>query len=230
MNRSIVRLFGVVILLFAVLIVWTSRWTVFSATALNNNPLNQLAVLRLAEGQARRDPADDGDGAGQVGPAGGRHLEAGLPDRVRCSRRRSATTTPQEGQHAGLEWSRNDAAAGAAERASRACSARSTAPRRSATTSTRRSTRRPRSWPRTQLLDRAALGLGRRDRAADRRGQGHVLEPDLQRQRPERHVRAAELQPAQLDATAGTAVRRARPSSSSPRPRRSTPASTRPTR
>ncbi len=45
MNRSIVRLFGVVILLFAVLVVWTSRWTVFSATALNNNSLNKLSYF-----------------------------------------------------------------------------------------------------------------------------------------------------------------------------------------
>jgi peptidoglycan glycosyltransferase len=54
MNRSIIRLFGVVILLFTVLIVWTSRWTVFSATELNNNPLNRLgyyASLKVKRGQ-----------------------------------------------------------------------------------------------------------------------------------------------------------------------------------
>lgn len=45
MNRSIVRLFFVVILLFSVLVVWTSRWTVFSATALDRNPLNQLSYF-----------------------------------------------------------------------------------------------------------------------------------------------------------------------------------------
>ncbi len=45
MNRSIVRLFAVVILLFSVLVVWTSRWTVFSATALDRNPLNQLSYF-----------------------------------------------------------------------------------------------------------------------------------------------------------------------------------------
>ncbi|MDE3133699.1 MAG: penicillin-binding protein 2 [Acidobacteriota bacterium] len=53
MNRSIVRLFGVLILMFAVLVVWTSRWTVFSATALNNNSLNQLqffASLKVKRG------------------------------------------------------------------------------------------------------------------------------------------------------------------------------------
>jgi penicillin-binding protein A len=58
MNRSIIRLFGVVILLFAVLIVWTSRWTVFSATALNNNPRNQLgyfASLKVKRGEILAD-------------------------------------------------------------------------------------------------------------------------------------------------------------------------------
>ena len=41
MNRSIVRLFAVVILLFTRAVVWTSRWTVFSATALEQQPLEQ---------------------------------------------------------------------------------------------------------------------------------------------------------------------------------------------
>jgi penicillin-binding protein A len=57
-NRSIVRLFGVVILLFTVLIVWTSRWTVFSATALNNNNLNRLqyyASLKVKRGEILAD-------------------------------------------------------------------------------------------------------------------------------------------------------------------------------
>jgi peptidoglycan glycosyltransferase len=53
MNRSILRLFAVVIVLFTVLVVWTSRWTVFSATALNNNGLNRLsyyASLKVQRG------------------------------------------------------------------------------------------------------------------------------------------------------------------------------------
>lgn len=60
MNRSIVRLFGVVILMFTVLVVWTSRWTVFSATALDNNHLNSLqyyASLKIKRGAIL---ADDG--------------------------------------------------------------------------------------------------------------------------------------------------------------------------
>jgi penicillin-binding protein A len=42
MNRAITRLFMVAILIIAVLIAWTSRWTVFSAQTLDNNSLNKL--------------------------------------------------------------------------------------------------------------------------------------------------------------------------------------------
>jgi peptidoglycan glycosyltransferase len=57
-NRSIVRLFAVVILLFTVLVVWTSRWTVFSATSLDNNRLNKLsyfASLKVKRGEILAD-------------------------------------------------------------------------------------------------------------------------------------------------------------------------------
>ncbi|MDQ6818554.1 MAG: penicillin-binding transpeptidase domain-containing protein, partial [Actinomycetota bacterium] len=42
MSGPILRLFGLIVLLFALLIVWTSRWTVFEATALDDNRLNKL--------------------------------------------------------------------------------------------------------------------------------------------------------------------------------------------
>ena len=45
MNRPIVRLFGLVALLFALLIAFTSRWTVFEASSLRNNPLNARTLL-----------------------------------------------------------------------------------------------------------------------------------------------------------------------------------------
>jgi peptidoglycan glycosyltransferase len=57
-NRSIVRLFAVVILLFTILVVWSSRWTVFSATSLNNNSLNKLsyfASLKVKRGEILAD-------------------------------------------------------------------------------------------------------------------------------------------------------------------------------
>jgi peptidoglycan glycosyltransferase len=45
MNRPIVRLYGLVVLLFALLVAFTSRWTIFDATSLRENPLNARALL-----------------------------------------------------------------------------------------------------------------------------------------------------------------------------------------
>src|SRR4051794_23639983 len=45
MNAPIVRLFALVILLFAVLVVFTSRWSVFEAQALRDNPNNRRLLF-----------------------------------------------------------------------------------------------------------------------------------------------------------------------------------------
>lgn len=45
MNGAILRLFGLVVILFGLLIAWTSRWTVFDANALQKSPLNHRAAL-----------------------------------------------------------------------------------------------------------------------------------------------------------------------------------------
>jgi penicillin-binding protein A len=45
-NAPVVRLFGLVVLLFAVLIGFTSRWTVFEAEALRANPNNHRVLLQ----------------------------------------------------------------------------------------------------------------------------------------------------------------------------------------
>jgi peptidoglycan glycosyltransferase len=45
MNRPIVRLYGLVALLFALLVAFTSRWTVFEASSLRENPLNARRLL-----------------------------------------------------------------------------------------------------------------------------------------------------------------------------------------
>ncbi len=45
MNTPIVRLFGLVVLMFALLVAFTSRWTVFEATSLRENHLNARALL-----------------------------------------------------------------------------------------------------------------------------------------------------------------------------------------
>jgi penicillin-binding protein A len=45
MNRPIVRLYGLVVVLFALLVAFTSRWTIFQASALRENPLNNRKLL-----------------------------------------------------------------------------------------------------------------------------------------------------------------------------------------
>lgn len=45
MNRPIIRLYGLVAVLFALLVAFTSRWTVFEASSLRDNPLNERQLL-----------------------------------------------------------------------------------------------------------------------------------------------------------------------------------------
>jgi penicillin-binding protein A len=45
MNRPIVRLYGFVVVLFALLLAFTSRWTVFEASSLRENPLNHRSLI-----------------------------------------------------------------------------------------------------------------------------------------------------------------------------------------
>lgn len=45
MNRPIIRLYGMVLLLFALLVGFTSRWTVFEASSLRTNKLNARGLL-----------------------------------------------------------------------------------------------------------------------------------------------------------------------------------------
>jgi len=60
MNQPIVRLFGLVVLLFALLLAFTSRWTVFDAASLRQNPLNARAVLEQQRIDRGRILAADG--------------------------------------------------------------------------------------------------------------------------------------------------------------------------
>ncbi len=60
MTPQIMRLFGLIVLLFTVLIVWTTRWTVFEAKSLNDNPLNHRALIDALHIKRGRILADDG--------------------------------------------------------------------------------------------------------------------------------------------------------------------------
>jgi peptidoglycan glycosyltransferase len=59
-SGPIVRLFGVVVALFALLVVFTSRWTVFQASSLNNNALNVRTLLDELQIKRGRILAADG--------------------------------------------------------------------------------------------------------------------------------------------------------------------------
>jgi peptidoglycan glycosyltransferase len=48
-NQPITRLFGLFVVLFAVLVAFTSRWTVFESKSLNENALNKRGVLEAAK-------------------------------------------------------------------------------------------------------------------------------------------------------------------------------------
>jgi peptidoglycan glycosyltransferase len=70
-NAPIGRLFTVIVVLFALLVFFTTRWTVIDAGSLNNNSLNRLILisqLRIKRGQIL---ANDGTVLARSVPAGG---------------------------------------------------------------------------------------------------------------------------------------------------------------
>ena len=60
MNRQITQLFGVVLLLFTLLVVFTSRWTVFEAKSLQNQTANRRPLLEQLQIPRGYIYADDG--------------------------------------------------------------------------------------------------------------------------------------------------------------------------
>ncbi|HEV3322563.1 MAG TPA: penicillin-binding protein 2 [Solirubrobacteraceae bacterium] len=60
MNRPILRLYMLVLVLFALLVAFTSRWTVFEASSLRENPLNHRARIEQARVQRGAILAVDG--------------------------------------------------------------------------------------------------------------------------------------------------------------------------
>ena len=61
MSQPIMRLFATVVLLFAVLVVWTSRWSVLDAKDLRDNALNKRPLL--AQLHVKRGAIKAGDGS-----------------------------------------------------------------------------------------------------------------------------------------------------------------------
>lgn len=60
MNKPILRIFIFLVVLFALLLVWTTRWTVLDAQSLNNNPLNVRTLLDELKIKRGRILADNG--------------------------------------------------------------------------------------------------------------------------------------------------------------------------
>ncbi len=60
MNRPILRLYMLVLVLFALLVAFTSRWTIFEASSLRENPLNQRSLIEQARVQRGAILAADG--------------------------------------------------------------------------------------------------------------------------------------------------------------------------
>jgi peptidoglycan glycosyltransferase len=79
MNAPVVRVFGLVIVLFAVLVGFTSRWTVFEAEALRDNPENRRVLFeeeRVKRGVIR---ASDGSVLAGSRPIGAERFERRYP-------------------------------------------------------------------------------------------------------------------------------------------------------
>jgi penicillin-binding protein A len=106
MNRPVLRLYGLVVVLFGVLVAFTSRWTVFEAAALRDNELNKRELLQ--EQKIRRGTIRSADGGvlaravRQAGETFGRRYPTG--ELFAHAVGYSYTTIGR----AGLERSRND--------------------------------------------------------------------------------------------------------------------------
>jgi penicillin-binding protein A len=71
LNGPIIRVFGLFVLLFALLVVFTSRWTVFEAKKLNNNVLNKRTLIDELKIKRGRILADNGTVLAKSVPAPG---------------------------------------------------------------------------------------------------------------------------------------------------------------
>jgi len=105
MSSQIVRLFGLIVVLFALLLVWTSRWTVFEAGALNTNPLNRRTLIDQLEIKRGRLLADDGSVLARSVPAGGGTWSRAYPTGSRFAQPVGYSNLAL-GSAAGLELSR----------------------------------------------------------------------------------------------------------------------------
>ena len=170
--------------LFALLIVWTSRWTVFEANvAATTTRSTRRTLIDELQDQARADLRRRRHGARALGARrraapGARSIRPG-----RCSRRRSATRSPLRAARPGSSSSRGDELRGLQTGLS-SIFGQLDARTGSATTSTRRSIPRPSRSRVQQLAGRAGsvVALDPRTGAV----KVMVRQPELRRQPPGR--------------------------------------------
>jgi penicillin-binding protein A len=106
-NGQIVRLFGLFVVLFTLLIVWTTRWTVIDAKSLRNNPLNDRTLVQELRIKRGRIVADNGESLAlsrrAVGGTWTRYYPTGP-----LFAQAVGYSDPRTGQAAGLEQSRGE--------------------------------------------------------------------------------------------------------------------------
>ena len=107
MNTPIVRLFGLVVVLFALLIGFTTRWTVIDAKSLRNNQLNRRTLIDSEKIKRGRIFADDSSVLAQSVPAPGKTWTRFYPTRSLFAQPVGYSNLAY-GQSAGLERSRGE--------------------------------------------------------------------------------------------------------------------------
>lgn len=105
MNAPILRVFGVVVALFALLVVFTSRWTVFESKKLNNNVLNARTLIDELKIKRGRILADNGTVLAKSVPAQGGTWSRAYPTGSLFAQPVGYSIASQ-GRAAGLELSR----------------------------------------------------------------------------------------------------------------------------
>ena len=235
-NRPIVRLYGLVALLFALLVAFTSRWTIFEASSLRDNTLNARTLLEQQRIDARADPRRRRHRARAQRARRRRRLPAHLPARANCSPTPVGYyyIEPDLGS-TGIERYRN--ASSTASSGTNLQSVLDSAAGQEAAGRQGRHDARPDAQRVANVGARRPRRRRRGARTAHRRGDGDGLHARL---RPERAALAASAYAAPHSATPraarsstarpSSATRPARPSRSSPPRPRSTPAPTRPNR
>jgi peptidoglycan glycosyltransferase len=111
MSSQIVKLFALIVALFALLIVFTSRWTVFEASSLRDNPLNVRTLIDDLKIKRGRIIADDGEVLARSVPSKGGTWGRYYPTGSLFAQPVGYLIASQ-GRAAGLERSRGDALRG----------------------------------------------------------------------------------------------------------------------